>query len=267
MALFKKRKVALALGGGAARGFANIGVLKVFERERVPVDLIIGSSIGALAAALYSLGIPTYRMEEAALQFSIDKLTDFSLSKKSIIKGKKLEKIIYSFTDSKKFKDARIPLAITATDIESGEEVVFTKGDLQKLIQASCSWPGIFPPVEVDGRMLGDGGIRNSIPVKMARQLGASTVIAVQIGFCVKKGKMDNLLQMFLQSIQILGEELDRYQSSQADINIQPNLENIDQLAFDKAQEMIQNGEKAAERAMPEIRRKLGLNNFGLWKT
>ncbi|MGB2705846.1 MAG: patatin-like phospholipase family protein, partial [Candidatus Omnitrophota bacterium] len=116
MKLLKKRKVALALGGGAARGFANIGVLKVLEREHIPIDLIIGSSIGSFVGAAYSVGIPTYRMEEAALRFSVDTLTDFSLSRMSVLKGKKLEKIIHEFTDGKGFEDAEIPIAITTTD-------------------------------------------------------------------------------------------------------------------------------------------------------
>lgn len=265
MPLFKKRKIALALGGGGARGIANIGVLKLLEHERIPIDLIVGSSIGGLIGASYALGVPTYRMEEAALKFSMDKLADFAISKMSIVKGKKLEKLIEEFTDKKDFKDANIPIAITTTDIETGEELVHTKGPLQRLIKASCSWPGIFPPVVIEGRKLGDGGIRNSIPVKMAKHLGATHVIAVDIGFCVKRGKIDNLFQMFMQSIQILGEELDSYQSMQADVVIKPKLHNIDQFAFHHAKEAVQDGEKAARKVIPQIKRKLKLD-FNLWK-
>lgn len=263
--MLKKPKIALALGGGAARGFANIGVLKVLEKERIPFDMIVGSSIGALTAAMYSIGVPTYKMEEEALKFSWNKLADFSISKKALIKGKKLEKIVSELTDSKTFSDTQIPIAITTTDIETGEELVHTKGSLQKLVQASCSWPGIFPPVEVDGRKLVDGGIRNSIPVKVARRLGAKIIIAVDVGFCVKVQKVDNLFQMLIQSIQILGEELDTYQSMQADIVIKPKLHNIDQFAFDKAKEAIRDGEDATRQVIPAIRKKLGLN-YGIWK-
>lgn len=265
MSLFKKRKIALALGGGAARGIANLGVLKVLERERIPIDLIVGSSIGGLIGAAYSLGVPLYLMKRVALKFSMQKLADFSISKMSLLKGKKLEKIIEEFTDKKTFKDAQIPIAITTTDIDTGEELVHTKGDLQKILLASCSWPGIFPPVIIDARKLGDGGIRNSIPVKTAKRLGATHVIAVDIGFCAKRGNIDNLFQMFMQSIQILGEELDYYQSLQADIIIKPKLQNLDQFAFDRAKEAIQDGEEAAKKAIPEIKRKLKLN-LTLWK-
>lgn len=262
MALFKKakHKIALVLGGGSARGIANIGVLKILERERIPIDLIVGSSIGSLVGAAYSLGVPIYRIEKAALKFSWDKLADFHISKLSILKGKKLENIIADFTDAKGFRDAQIPLAITTTDIETGEECVHTKGNLQKLIKASCSWPGIFPPVTIDGRKLTDGGIRNSIPVKMAKRLGATKIIAIDIGFCVKKGTLDNIFQAFIQSIQILGEELDSYQSRQADVIIKPKLHDIDQFAFHRSKQIIADGEEAARKAIPEIRKKLGLD-------
>ena len=265
MPLFKKQKIVLALGGGAARGLATIGVLKILERERVPIDMIVGTSIGGFVGAAYSIGVPIYKMEKAALKFSVDKLVDFSVSKWSLLRGKKLEKLIDDFIDKKDFSDARIPFAITTTDIETGDEVVHTKGDLQKIIKASCSWPGIFPPVIIDGKKLSDGGIRNSIPVKTAKKLGATKVIAVDIGFCAKKGKLDNLFQLFIQSIQILGEELDAYQVKQADVTISPRLHNLDQLAFDRIKEIMQDGETAAKKAMPVIRKLLGVKPK-IWK-
>ncbi|MGB2705902.1 MAG: patatin-like phospholipase family protein, partial [Candidatus Omnitrophota bacterium] len=155
--------------------------------------------------------------------------------------------------------------AITTTDIETGEELVYTKGDLQQIIKASCSWPGIFPPVIIAGRKLTDGGIRNSIPAKMARQLGATVVIAVDVGFCVKAGKLENLFQLFIQSIQIMGRELDSYQSMEADVTIKPKLHDIDQFAFDQARRTISDGEDATMAVIPKIKKLLGLN-IGLWK-
>jgi len=258
MDLFKKQKVALVLGGGSARGFANIGVLKVLDRERIPIDIIIGSSVGALAGTLYSLGVSPFEMEEMALRFTWDKLVDLSISRMAMLKGKKLESIISELIAGKGFSDTRIPLAITTTDIETGEELAHTKGNLQKLVLASCSWPGIFPPITIDGRKLTDGGIRSSIPVKTAKKLGATKIIAVQIGFCVKKGKLDNLFQMFVQSVQILGEELDHYQSMQADVIIEPKLHNIDQFAFDRTKQSIRDGEDATEAVLKELKQKVG---------
>jgi len=252
-----KEKIALALGGGAARGLANIGVLKVLDREKVPLDLITGSSIGALIGAAYGLGMHPEEMEEAAIKFTWDELADFSISRMSLLKGKKLENIIEQFTDNKAFKDMKIPFGLTTTNIETGKELIYTDGDLQKLIKASCSWPGFFPPVDIEKKKLVDGGIKNSIPVRCARELGATKVIAVHIGFCIKQGKLDNLFQMFMQSIQILGKELDNYQSKEADVIIEPALFNIDQFAFNQAKRIIDDAVKATERAMPEIRKKM----------
>lgn len=259
MGLLRKRKIALALGGGSARGIANVGVLKVLERERIPIDLIVGSSIGSLIGAMYAMGIPTYKIEKTALKISTNKIADFRFSRHSLLKGEKLANIIKEYTGEKKFSDALVPLAITTTDIETGEELLHTKGDLQKILKASCSWPGIFPSVLIDGRQLTDGGIRNSIPVKMAKRLGATFVIAVDIGFCAKKGHLDNIFQLFIQSIQILGEELDTYQSKEADVIIKPKLHGIDQFAFHRAKQAIADGEEAAEKAIREIRKKLRL--------
>ena len=266
MAFFKKRKIVLALGGGAARGLANVGVIKVFEREGIPLDLVVGSSIGALIAAGYCLGIPTYRVEKTCLEFTTAKLTDLSVSRKGFLKGKKLEDLICSFIEGRTFEDTKTPLAVTTTDVETGEEVVFTKGNLEKVLLASCSWPGIFPAIEINGRKLVDGGIRNSIPVKNAHDLGATFVIAVHIGFCVKTTALDNPFQLFIQSIQILGEELDRYQTMNADVIIKPALIDLDQFGFDRAKEAITDGEKAAEEALPEIKKKLGLKEKKPWK-
>ena len=254
MIFFKKRKVALALGGGSARGFATIGVLKVLEKHKVPIDSLIGSSIGGLIGASYSLGMSIEEMEEAALKFTWQDITDVTMPKLAIMKGEKLAKIVERFTDHKTFSDCSMPLAITATDIESGDEVLFTSGNMQKIILASCSWPGFFPPVEVDGKFLSDGGIRNSVPVKWAKKLGATFTIAVKLGFSPQKIRVDNIFQMMIQSIQIMGEELDKYQSMQADIIIEPDLKGVNQLDFDKTEEIILSGEVAAEHEIKKIK-------------
>lgn len=260
MSLFgKKRKVALALGGGAARGLANLGVLKVLEKERVPIDLIIGSSIGGLIGAAYCLGTPLVRLEKEALKLTWKRLVDMTIPGIAIIKGEKLAGIIEDITDKKTFEDTRIPLAITTTDIETGDELVHTSGNLQKIIRASCSWPGIFTPVRLGGRLLGDGGIRNSIPAKWSKKLGATFTIAVNIGFVVKNGGLKNIFQMWVQAVQIMGVELDRYQSMQADVIIEPKMNDIDQLAFDRAKDAIKEGEAAAKKSMPRIKKLLNL--------
>jgi NTE family protein len=147
-----------------------------------------------------------------------------------------------------------MPLAIVATDIENGEEVVVTSGSLVNTIRASCSIPGIFIPVRIDGRLLVDGGLKSSVPSRVAIRLGASFIIAVDVGFCVRKGRITNILQMVFQSIQIIGNELNKFQAKEAEAQIKVHLgDEMDQMAFDKAAEIISAGEKAATEAIPSI--------------
>ncbi|MFQ5952731.1 MAG: patatin-like phospholipase family protein, partial [Candidatus Omnitrophota bacterium] len=167
------------------------------------------------------------------------------------------EEIIKTCVDEKRFEDMEIPFALTTTDIENGEELTHTSGDLVKLIRASCSWPGIFTAVDIDGRKLVDGGVRNSVPTKGAHELGGTFVIAVDPGFAIKNAKIDSVLDAFIQGIQIMGEELNAYQGRVADVVIKPILEDIDQFGFDKSREIIAHGEIAAEKSMHCIKRKL----------
>jgi len=255
----RKHKVALALGGGGARGFANIGVLKVFERENIPVDILLGTSMGALAAVSFSLGTKAAELKEYALKFKPQDIADITFPKIALLKGEKLSVMVDELTGGKGFKDCKIPVGITATDINNGQELLYTSGNMQDIVKASCSWPGFFPPVMVDGRLLADGGLRNSIPVKWAKDMGATFVIAVKIGFAPQEIKADNILEVMLQSVQVLGEELDRCQSIQADIIIEPDMKRITQLDFDRSMDIIISGERAAINNVRKIKKALGL--------
>jgi len=248
------KKIALVLGGGSARGIAHIGVLKVLKENNIPVDLIVGTSMGALVGAAYALDISLEKAEEVAVKSSWWHLADFVISRLGFLEGKNLERIIRNAVEDKGFEDLRMPLAIVANDIENGEEVVITSGNLVKVIRASCSVPGIFIPVRIDGRLLVDGGLKSSVPSDVAKRMGADFIIAVDVGFCVRKGKISNIFQVLFQSIQIIGNELNKYQAKEADVVIKVRLgDDIDQMAFDKAAQIIDAGEKAAEDAMPSL--------------
>lgn len=262
MGLFKKRKTILAMGGGSARGLCNIGVLKVLEKhfgkDNMPFDMIIGTSIGSLIGAAYSLGMSLEELEKKTSSFNWQNLLDLGLYPTGLIKGDKLEKLIRECIDDKTFEDMSIPFALTTTDIETGEELTHTSGDLVKLIRASCSWPGIFSAVNIDGRLLVDGGVRNSVPTKAAIEAGATFIVAVNPGFAVTKNEVNNVLKALVQSIQIMGEELNSYQSEAANIVIKPPLKSIDQFDFDKAEWIIKEGEEATEEKIKKIKSKLG---------
>ncbi|MFH1552117.1 MAG: patatin-like phospholipase family protein [Candidatus Omnitrophota bacterium] len=261
MGLFKDRKIVLALGGGSARGLCSIGVLKVLERhfgrDNMPFDMIVGTSIGSLIGAAYALGVPLEELEQKALRFSWLDLVDLGLHPTGLVRGDKLERAITDIIGDRNFEDTKLPFALTTTDIETGEELTHASGDLAKLIRASCSWPGIFSAVAVDGRLLVDGGVRNSVPTKAAYEADATFIIAVNPGFAVTKQKLNNLLKILVQTVQIMGEELNAYQSEVADVVIKPVLENIDQFGFDKAAIIIKQGELAAEKRMGYLKRKL----------
>ncbi len=257
--LRKSKKVALALGGGSARGLAHIGVLKVLEREKFPIDMIVGTSMGAMIGAAYSLGVPISVMEADAYSFTLNRLLDPTIPTMGLLAGEKLESSIRELIDNKSFADCKIQFAAVTTNIETGEEVVHQSGNLIKVIRASSSWPGIFNPVRIDGKLLVDGGIKNSVPADIARALGADYVLAVDVGFCVKEGPIKNIFQMILQSFQITGEELNRHQSIHADLVIKVDLGHIDQGAFDRARESVQKGMEAAEEALPRLMKDLRL--------
>ena len=255
----KKRRVTLVLGGGSARGLAHIGVIGVLKEKGIPIDNIVGTSMGALVGASYSVGMSLKEMYDIAEHFTMNQLLDPTIPRIGLLAGKKLEAMIRKLTQGKSFKDCKIPLSIVTTDIENGEDVIFQEGDLVKTVQASCSWPGIFNPVEIDGRLLVDGGVKNSVPTNIARDLGADYILAVDVGFCVKVGKIDNIFQMILQSFQIMGEELNQYQSKGADFTIKVELGNLDQAAFDRAHEAMMKGAAIAMEKMPALIKDLGL--------
>jgi NTE family protein len=249
-----RKKVALVLGGGSARGLAHIGVLKVLQQNNIPIDFVVGTSIGALIGAMYCLELPMQKAQEIALKTTWWQLADFVISATGFLEGKNLEKIIVEALDNKGFADLKTPLAVVATDIENGEEVVITEGDLVRVIRASCSIPGIFLPVRVNERLLVDGGLKNTVPSSVAKKLGADFIIAVDVGYCIRKGRITNIFQVVFQSIQILGDELNKCQVKEADIVIDVQLGgDIDQMAFDKAADIIACGEKTAQEAMPAL--------------
>jgi NTE family protein len=256
--LFRKKKAALVLGGGSARGMAHIGVLKVFQREDIKFDLVVGTSIGAFIGAHYALGKDIKDAEEMALKFNANENLDITIPPTmGIIKGNRIYGLIKSMLDEKTFSDVQVPFAVVAADIENGEEVVFNEGSLSDAVRVSCSYPGIFVPQRIGGRLLVDGGILNTVPVSVARRMGADIVVAVDVGFCVQAGEIKNIFAIILQTYQIMGNELNRYQTQHADIVIRPELGGIDQLAFAKAKIAIESGERAATEKLLEIKQKL----------
>ncbi|MCK4528592.1 patatin-like phospholipase family protein [candidate division WOR-3 bacterium] len=185
------RKIGLALGSGAARGFAHIGVLKVFDEEKIPIDFIAGTSIGALIGAIYASGISAREIEEIVLNLDRKKTTSLftpTIPYSGLVEGKRITEFIKSIIGNPNIEDLKIPFAAIATDVMSGREVIFTKGSTVEAVRASISIPGIFTPCKYNGNFLADGGLVNPLPVNCVREMGADFIIAVNVLPSPEKG-------------------------------------------------------------------------------
>lgn len=246
-------KVALVLGGGAARGYAHVGVLKVLEEEKVPVDLVVGTSAGSVVGALYASGMTAKHMEEFGGNLDKWAVADFTLTKGGLIKGDKLESLLNQRFKGVNVEQLRISFAAVATDLKTGKRVVLGKGPVTKALRASCSVPGIFVPVEREGMLLVDGGVVDQVPIDVARELGADIVIAVDISKDARAEKVEDIIDVLLATIDIMGERLTKYQSKGAEVLIAPEVGQIGSTDFTKKRECILAGQLAATRALPAI--------------
>jgi NTE family protein len=253
---------------------AHVGVLRVLAKECIPIDLITGTSSGAIVGAAYARHQDTERITRDALHANWRKmaqLIDLSLPRSGFIKGKKILNLITSFIGGDvEIKDLKIPFACVATDIDTGEEVVINSGSLAAALRATISIPGIFSVVEHKGRYVVDGGLTTPVPVELARRMGADFIIAVNVNPDVSgrmgktyrqridAHKKPNIVQVMMQSIYITTYSIAQRALQSADIVIQPDLANIGAGDFNKAPEMITRGLEAAQKAIPEIKRKLG---------
>ncbi len=249
----QSKKVALALGAGAARGFAHIGVLKLLEEEGIKVDMVAGTSMGAVVGAFYCSGMSLRMMERLARFTQRNHWVDLTFPRLGLICGDKLEQFINIFIRGATFEQLKTPLAVVATDICSGNRVVFDNGPVARAVRASAAIPAIFVPVEHEGMTLVDGAVVERVPVQTAREMGAEVVIAVDVGVYVDNVKVHHVLDVILQCIDIMARDLCRIGTAQADLVILPQLNNIAPGQFHKAEEAIAAGEAAARAMLPAI--------------
>jgi len=264
-----KGKIGLALGGGAARGMAHIGVLEVLEKEGIPIDMIAGTSAGAAIGALYAQGKSAGQIKKLATEIGwvqFFSLVDFALPKSGFIEGTKIKKLLQSVIGDIDFSDLSIPMACVATDIESGEEVVINQGPVLEGVRASISVPVIFTAVKREDRYLVDGGLVNPVPVSTVRKMGADFVIAVNVVPPMgvksrrksKKTKQPGMFHVMLQSIYIASYAVVKTDLEKADIVIEPQLPNIGFGDFHRTRECIEQGELAALTSIADIKKRLG---------
>ncbi|MBI2861176.1 MAG: patatin-like phospholipase family protein [Chloroflexi bacterium] len=261
-----KKLVGLALGSGAARGLAHIGVLAALEQEGIPVDVVAGTSAGAIFGAVYAHSRDAARMKAQALELSSMKLApmvDPSLSRGGLIRGKKITNMLAAYLGRDvQFSDLKVPFACVATDLDSGAEVVLDSGPVLDAVRASFSVPAVFSVVKWQGRYLVDGGLVNPVPVSVARRLGADVVIAVNVIPEVSQrlgkardggARQPNIVHVIMQSLYIGTYCRVRSCMEGADIIIEPEVGHIGPGDFHQAKELIERGEAAARAALPQI--------------
>jgi len=249
----KPVKVALVLGAGASKGFAHIGVLKILETNRIPIDMIVGTSAGSFVGCLSAYGYDAYQLQRIAIAIDKSEIADLTVPDNGFIKGEKLAEYVNRTLRNTPIEKLRIPFYAVATDIQSGQEVVFGRGNAGAAVRASCSIPGVFRPVRVGDRLYVDGGVVSPVAVDAAKRLGADVVIAVDISADVGGTPPETTIETIMQSISIMYARLAAIQLGRAEVVIRPKVGHIGAADFSKRHEAIMEGEKAAVEALPRI--------------
>ncbi|NLC06520.1 MAG: patatin family protein [Syntrophomonadaceae bacterium] len=248
------KKLGLVLGAGSARGLAHIGVIQVLQEEAIPIDLVVGSSMGAVIGACYAAGTDMYLLPKLIAEMNFNQLIDMQIPRKGFIAGNRIQELIKILTHGKNFDQLSIPLAVLATDLEAGKRVVFQDGPVYQAVRASISIPGIFQPVELNNRLLIDGAVTERLPANTARELGAEVIIAVDVTFGNHEMKINSILDIFLQSISLLERQIHDSRIQEIDILIQPEVGNLGMKRFDLVEEAVQAGREATKPLLPLIK-------------
>ncbi len=250
----KPVKIGVALGGGAAKGFAHIGVIKMLEANGFEPVVVSGTSAGSVVGALYASGMSAFDMQQKAVALDEASIRDLRLFSGGLIQGRKLQDYVNAQLDNKPAEQLKKPFAAVATQLETGDRAVFVRGNVGQAVRASSSIPGVFEPVSIGGKTFVDGGVVSPVPVDAARQLGAEFVIAVDISSKASGQRPSGLLGAVGQSIAIMGQRLGEQELARADVIIRPAVLDIGAADFEQRGRAILEGEKAAMAAMPQIR-------------
>jgi len=250
-------KVGLALGGGGARGFAEIGVIRALEREKVPIDVIAGTSVGSLIGALYADTGKSLDLEFSALGVTNEDLFDYkalAILSGGFVKGERLEEFLGGKLRNREIEHLAIPFAAVATELRTGKTVVFDRGPVVRAVHASAAIPGVFVPVTIDGRIFVDGGVTDPVPADVARSLGAQVVIAVAIPSAIPSKTPTNPLEVAYHAVTVMAAEIGRLRCREADIVITPDVGDTAYDDFSRKKQLIEAGEAATLAALPAIK-------------
>jgi NTE family protein len=262
----KQVRVALALGGGAARGFAHIGVIKALEARNIQIDLVAGTSAGSVVGALYASGMNGFALNKLALSMDEASISDWAMPfrTRGFLQGVALQNYLNTTLNNRPIEKMAKPLGVVATDLQTGQPILFQRGNTGIAVRASCSVPSIFEPVKIGGHEYVDGGLVSPVPASFARKMGADFVIAVDISQRPETGVTASSFDVLMQTFTIMGQtikayELDKY----ADVVIRPNLAAMSGSDFSQRNAAILAGEEAVAKMMPELQRKLAARQMG----
>jgi NTE family protein len=248
--------IGVALGGGFARGIAHIGVLKVLEEEGIPIRVVAGTSVGALIGAAYCSGLSIEELEKVARSCRFTTFARWTVSRYGFASNDRMVAFLARTLKVKTFEELCIPLAVTATDFNSGEGVVFHSGSIVDPVRASCAYPGMFLPVNIRGRWLVDGMLSYPVPTRPLRDMGVDRVLAVHLkGQWNKNGAPRHLFDVIGQSFAIAQDKMSHLWRGAADIIVEPDVAGFGYDDFKRAGELIESGETAMREALPEVRK------------
>ncbi|MDT8338101.1 MAG: patatin-like phospholipase family protein [Sulfurimonas sp.] len=253
MSNLKDKKIGLALGGGAVLGAVHVGVLKALEEEDIKIKAICGTSAGAIVAALYAFGKTPQEIEKIVVEFEWKKLSSLTLSKYGLLSNEKIGEIIKHNIGKKNFEDANIPLGMMATDITTGEKVILNKGSVADAVVASTCIPGIFIPVEIEERLLVDGGIVENVPLSCLKDKDVDFLIGVDLVPERSYKKPENVIEVLYNSFNFLVKINKKAQTKEADLTIKPDLSKYNAVDMSQMKELIDLGYKETKRILKEL--------------
>ncbi len=243
----------LALGGGAALGAAHIGVLKAIDEYNIPIDYVAGTSIGAFIGSLYAFGMDWEEMASIAVELKWLDITGLSLSKFGVMSNKRLGDLLDKYIGEVTFEESNLPLAVVATDIATGEKVVLKQGKVAHAVMASTSIPGIFNPVEINGRLLVDGGIVENVPISPLKEFGADRIIGVDLNAKYANERPGNIVEVLMNSFHFTLMTAAKLQTEEADVLLTPDLSSFSKININKADALIETGYQEACRKLKDL--------------
>ena len=252
----KPPRIGLALGGGAARGFAHVGVIQVLEEAGIRPDYVTGTSAGSLVAALYASGKTGAQLQQVADSMEEAAFADWMLPifNRGMLRGAALARYVNQQVGNRLIENMVLPLGIVATDLNSGKGVLFQRGDTGTAVRASSAVPSVFQPVSISGRDYVDGGLVSPVPVRYARQMGAELVIAVDISSAPEGNPAGDSLQILLQTFAIMGKSINGWELKEADLVVRPALGGVRSADFASRRKTVEAGRAAMLQALPQLR-------------